>query len=198
MAVEEAEYYSLHQGNGLSGGVRSSRSQPAPKKQKADPGSRGGLTSFLQGITLGTVLLIPVGVWCWVRVDDTAPRAAVQEPATRPTPGKGKHASVAPKRRPPMRSSAGTAPQLSPPVTEVDSMKAKSLVEFDPPPPVIDVPAPAAVPATSEVPRVVEEETSDNNPEKPKKGIWRTLASPFRGKSRDGSAPLPNVPDWRQ
>ena len=199
MAVEEAEYYTLHQGNGVSGGVRSSRNKPSSRKTKAEPGSGGGLTSFLQGITLGTVLLIPVGVWCWVRVDDAAPRPATQEPSSRPTARKGKQAAPSSKRKPPMRPGAAVAPQWQPRVTEVDTMKSKSLVEPRQPPSMIESPVPAPIPARNEVPRVAEEEPSDNNPEKPKKGIWRTLASPFKGKSKDGPpSPPSNVPDWQQ
>ena len=181
MAVEETEYYSLHQGNGVSGGVRETRSKPAKKKKVAGTGrSRSGVTSFLQGITLGTVLLIPVGVWCWVRVDDIAPTAETQEVQSKAkTAAKGKAAPAATKRKP-LRA----VPVVAAPARVLDSdagIKIKALVDVEPPPLVVAPPVAVSIPiATDPIQKLAEDVGSS---QKPEKRVWRTISAPFRGKS---------------
>ena len=192
MAVEEAEYYSLHQGNGVSGGVRDS---PAPRsKKKPKPAaastrrSSSGMTSFLQGITLGTVLLIPVGVWCWVKVNESTPPVETQETQTKAKTAKGKPAPpVAPKRKPMRATNTGPALLRG---ADAGAVKAKALVETDQPP-AIPVPVPTApAPVASQIPRVNNESFEEP---KEKKSIWRTLSSPFRGKTKPPNPPQPDV-----
>ena len=189
MAVEEVEYYSLHQGNGLSGGVRETSPSKGKSKSKAQPktrtqrkGSNSGFTSFIQGITLGTVLLIPVGVWCWVRVEEIAPQAQMDEVPNKAKTAKGKAGASAVGKRKPMRVS-GTVPVAAPkpvvaPVTR--------LTAAEPPPPLPIATPPTVVlpPGVSQVPQLAE---NAEPLQKQKKGVWRTLSSPFRGKSKPSS-----------
>lgn len=187
MAVEEVEYYSHTQSNGVSGGVRSSKTKQAPKrKQQAATRGSSRFTSFFQGITLGTVLLIPVGVWCWIRVDEIAPSPEVRATQVKTPVVKGKPAGASAKRKP-MRASTVAVP--APRLTEVDMVKARSQVDAEPPPP-IAAPTPAATPLSTQIPRVTDQEFSDSGQKK--KGVWRTLASPFRGKAK--GQPPPSEP----
>ena len=180
MAVEEVDYSTLHQGNGVSGGVRESRSQPAPKNTKTKKkaaGSNRSITSFVQGVTLGAVLLIPVGVWCWVRAGDSG-IASVE--AQQPSSGRPK---VAGKAKP----GAGVAKRKSLPVRLGSSavVAAPRITGADP---VVEVEPPAAVfvpPVAPESMAVVNQvgEEVEVAP-KEKKGVWRTVSGPFRGKSK--------------
>jgi len=183
MAVEEQEYFSVTAGNGLSPVTRAQKGPVKKAKQQSQKsGSRA--TSFLQGITVGTVLLIPVGVWCWVRPGGTEFAPAVTEEAapTSKTAGKaGKRvAAGAPKRKP---VKANTAVALPP--ARIDSGRPSVRMESDPPPP-IAASTPAAIPTSRLVAKPPADDTMQefDDPQKPKKSVWRTLSSPFRGKSK--------------
>ncbi len=120
MAVEQTDYFTFHQSNGVSGGVRSAQTTPASKhnKGRSKTGAKTTFTPFFQGITLGAVLLIPVGVWCWVRVNVMAAPVEVQETSTRPQAAKAKQAGAT--KRKPMRA----APPQRPRVSEVPRIHA--------------------------------------------------------------------------
>lgn len=128
--MDQTDYFTFHQGNGVSGGVRSAQTDPSPKQTKArsKAGAKTTLTPFFQGITLGAVLLIPVGVWCWVRVDVMAAPVEVQETSTRPQAVKGKQAGAT--KRKPMRA----APQQRPRISEVPRIHVVVPAEAGPPP----------------------------------------------------------------
>ena len=198
MAVEEAEYYSLHQGNGVSGGTRSESStkRAAPKsKARAQSASATRLTPFLQGITLGAVLLIPVGVWCWVRADEIANPFDAQEASAPAVTVKAKQTSV-PAKRKPMRSAAPAAPSVVRATaagavrTKRESPRAVTPAPVESGP---SVSPPVAEPASITRPPD-EESTGAGAGQKPKKGVWRTLASPFRDRSKDPIQPEPRPP----
>ena len=167
MAVEEVEYYSLHQGNGRLLDDRGGKAQPKKKSTKRQ-GSSSGFTSFVQGVTLGTVLLIPVGVWCWVRADDLAPKAQADEIQNKAKSARTKPVANAVSKRKPMRiSTAGSAAAPKAVVAP-----ANRLAEAEPPPPLPVAPpsSPVAVPlAIRPAPELAEEV-----PQKPKKGVWST------------------------
>ncbi len=188
MAVEEVEYFSFTQGNGVSGGVRDTKTKQVTKKKPKAAARQGGrFTSFFQGITLGTVLLIPVGVWCWVRMDEIAV-VTEPSPSLAKTPAAGKGKSVAVKRKA-VKPLAVAVP--APRITEVDMMKARSLVDAEPLPLPVATPEPAAVPVTTRLPRVTEDEFG--NAPANKKGVWKAITSPFRGKGKS-EAPPPGAP----
>ena len=176
MAVEEVEYYSLHQGNGRSLGDREGKAK-AKKKTKRQ-GSSSGFTSFVQGVTLGTVLLIPVGVWCWVRVDDLAPKTQADEITNKAKSARTKPAANPVSKRKPMRIS--TARSAAAPKATV--VPLNRLAEAEPPPklPLAPPSSPVAVPLVIRP----APELAEDIPQKPKKGVWRTLSTPFRGKGK--------------
>ncbi|HEY3740382.1 MAG TPA: hypothetical protein VGL53_11080 [Bryobacteraceae bacterium] len=162
MAVEETEYFPLTQSNGMSPVVRAAAkgtTKKAVKQVKTNNGSR--LVPFFQGITVGAVLLVPLGVWCWVRADTVVENApAIVEHA----PAKS-NAATAWKRRPVKAHAAvASTPAVVRPVAQ-----AAPAVDADPPPVVLS-PAPSHA---DEQEHVIE--TS-------KKGVWKTVTAPFRGK----------------
>lgn len=170
MAVEETEYFPLTQGNGMSPVVRATAkgtTKKAVKQVKANNGSK--LVPFFQGITVGAVLLVPLGVWCWVRTDtvvETTP--AIVEHA----PAKPK-AATAWKRRP---IKPHTAVSSAPAVVHPAAAQTAPPVDADPPPVVLS-PAPAPMANLSPAPA-----EQDRTVETPKRGVWKTVTAPFRGK----------------
>lgn len=181
--MEQTDYFTFHQGNGVSGGVRSAQANSPSKQAKGRSKARAktSFTPFFQGITLGAVLLIPVGVWCWVRVDVMAAPIEVQETSTRPQVVKGKQAGAI--KRKPMRA----APQQRPRNSEVPRIHV--LVPREPGSPPTLVPSiPVKPPETSQIPRANEEE-GIGEPARPKKSLWKSLSSAFRGRTFERGQP---------
>jgi hypothetical protein len=190
MAVEETEYFSLNQGNGLSPVARpqkNSGSKTAAKKAQAP--QRSSLTSFFQGITLGTVLLIPVGVWCWVRIG--APSSQEVPAIEEAHPTKAKQPAGAAWKRKPVKAHVAPAGFPPPPVHQAVSAPVTPLAE--PPPLALTPTPPLTIPTSNLVPRVDDQNQFNDSAQKPKKGVWKTITSPFRGKghSAPGTDPLP-------
>lgn len=182
MAVEETEYYSIQQGNGVSGGVREIPSIKAkPTKKIQSSRSKPAMTSFLQGITLGTVLLIPVGVWCWVKIDGTTAVVSKPREVVKTKASKGKGAPVAAKRKPMKLLAPASAKSIPTP-----SGGPARIAEVDPPP-AIPTQVPIIVPQAVTQPPQVSEEFVEA--QKAKKGFLRTLAAPFSGKGKAAVAP---------
>jgi hypothetical protein len=185
MAAEEVEYFSLHQGNGVSGGVRSAAANPKTKARRSNS-SASKLTPFLQGITLGTVLLIPFGVWCWVRVGDTGLGFGRTEVPVRPAAVKPKPAPPAYRRKAVRAVPASVAtPQVQPVevIQEPAVRQQQQPIAAEPEPPPAPPPvAPASGGSDSSMSMVAEPAPqNDSTGQKPRKGIWRSMAAPFKG-----------------
>ena len=179
MAADESEYFSGYVGNGLSPVERANKKAATAKKAKAKS-QKSPLASILQGITIGTVLLIPVGVWCWVRPAETIVTPAIEPEAASKTAGKagGKRPAASAAKRKPVKPSVAALPQpaLTRPPARIDAGRVDS---GRPDPPAVVREAP--VPASNLVPKAAAEEPEIfDSPAKPKKGVWKTLASPFR------------------
>ena len=165
----------------------SAKAKPHGNKTQARANSKpalagkSGWTSFVQGITLGAVLLIPVGVWCWVRADEVAPAVEAQVPAGKAKAAKGKSLPVA--KRKPMRLSPAPAPRA------VSSVPVGVGMPEPPPFVPVPVPTPGVAPLATTVPHL---DQDINTAPPPKKGLWKTITSPFRTKSKD--APARNEP----
>jgi hypothetical protein len=202
MAAEETEYYSLHAGNGRSPVERTDKNRTAAKKKNAkqESGKGSRITPYLQGITVGTVLLIPLGVWCWVRVpadDAPATEESTTAHATASKSSKQSAANAASKRKPVKTTRAAAIPATrietaAPTIYGLEPAPAPapraSAAANDPLPPSVTA-APAPVPAFKLLPEATEQEdTSIEITRKPKKGVWKTITSPFRGKNKDHPA----------
>jgi hypothetical protein len=122
------------------------------------------------------VLLIPVGVWCWVRpgggeeiiqsdVKETAPASK--------TAGKSNKRPVAGVKRKPVKTGSGAS---LPPATIDMGGRPRLVVESDPPPAAVAAPTAAATSASQLVAKPAAQVSEEfDEPQKPKKGIWRTL-----------------------
>jgi hypothetical protein len=190
MAVEEQEYFTFSAGNGLAPVTRPQAAAGKAKgKAKPEARSSGGIKPFLQGITLGTVLLIPAGVWFWVRMAPDQTVSAAEETAPAHPAAKGsKSATGYGYRRKPLKAVLPAAKVK----TEESNRQPGSLVVTEPPPAVVSTPIPAASPLV-QVPKIPEDSES-LVPERPKKNIWHKLAAPFRGKN-SGTTNDPPAPD---
>jgi hypothetical protein len=197
MAVEETEYFSLNQGNGLSPLDRPVKKGTAKKAKAANSAKDSRLRPFLQGITVGTVLLIPVGVWCWVRAD--LPQAGPVVEESRPSAGKSSK-QAASKRKPVKVRPASTATRLPAGVQSSQPLAARptiTVVDSDPPPFIPPAAqAPVATPQAELAPTTAggEDLQSGGGEQKPKKNLWKTITAPFRGKNKDRQAATANDP----
>jgi len=186
MAAEETEYHSLNQGNGLSPIERSTKKGTGKKRAKAQSGNGSKLTPFLQGITVGAVLLIPVGVWCWVRVD--VPQVAPAAEESRATSSKGSKQAASKRKPVKPRTATAVPPARIHSVTGGEAIQASApVVDSDPPPVSAPAPAPTAVVPQANVEPMasVDEFQPATTGQKPKKNVWKAIAAPFRAKRGD-------------
>ena len=101
MAVEELEYFAPTVGNGMRTATmeaKPSRGRVATAKKSRSGSATGRMLPFVQGLTLGVVLMIPFGVWWWAQSPGATP--AADPVGASPAVSKAKSAKAAvPKKR---------------------------------------------------------------------------------------------------
>lgn len=210
--ADEEDYFHDSR-NGVSG-VRSTPSR-AGKSSVAQnkPRQAKHLNPILQGIMLGTVLLIPVGAWYWMR-SNSAPVAVPVEGNPKAAAGRSNKSALpatSVRQRKPLIKAAGSGGEGNPGASPVPGrVTGAGQSESAGPPPAAEsavrrVPPATATtptagssnerPAMTKMPSLVEDTTVMED--QPKKSVWKKLASPFRGgsgssgvsKDRDPSQP---------
>jgi hypothetical protein len=179
MAVEETEYFSPTVGNG----VMVERKREAPATGRSARGTHATVSApanrlmpFVQGITLGAVLMIPFGVWWWAQ----SPAVAATDPGTsaQAVTAKGKQSKALPKKKAYRAGAVPPAVKNQPKADSGSKAVAAPDQSFEAPPPIsVDVPLAAPKAIAVEIPApnpVVEPATSG------KKGLVRTLVTPFQ------------------
>jgi hypothetical protein len=185
MAAEEIEYFSPTVSSGASG-VRREAPSRAPSRTPSDTNARkqptNKVTPFVQGATLGVVLMIPFGVWWW---SQSSPAAVVENPADAQTaasklakPALGAGANNKKKAyRPPV---SAAKPRTVPEPGRIHQGPSEEVQNAARPSATVEPPATVQPrPLATEIPPPPAAENAPASTEG-KKSFLKTLTSPFR------------------